>query len=182
MIITIVEGDGDVYAMPILIRRIAHAAALDADVPRPIRVKRDRFLNKANELERYVELTARQSGSSGRILIVLDAEDDCPRDLTTEILRRATATQSDRHIQVVLAKREYEAWFLAAANSLADHRELRTDMAAPDVPESVRDAKGWLTSHMPRGRAYKETRDQPPLTDRFDLHRAPRVAPLFDKM
>ena len=66
MIITIVEGDGDVYAMPILIRRIAHAAALDADVPRPIRVKRDRFLNKANELERYVELTARQSGSSGR--------------------------------------------------------------------------------------------------------------------
>ena len=182
VIITIVEGDGDVYAVPILIRRIVRAAALDADVPRPIRVKRDRFLHKENEFERYVELAARQSGSSGRILIILDAEDDCPRDLGPDILQRATAARPDRHIQVVLAKREYEAWFLAAANSLAGHRELSTDTTAPAEPESIRDAKGWLTKRMPRGRAYKETRDQPALTDRFDMDSARRAAPSFDKM
>ena len=184
VIITIVEGDGDVYAVPILIRRIAQAAAPEAvpHVPRPIRVKRDRFLNKEHELERYVELAARQSGPSGRILIMLDAEDDCPRNLAPDILRRATARRSDRHIQVVLAKREYEAWFLAAADSLAGHRELSTNTTAPAEAESIRDAKGWLTSRMPRGRAYKETRDQPAFTDRFDVDQARRAAPSFDKM
>ena len=105
--------------MPILIRRIA-AAITDVvpHVPRPIRVKRDRFL-KENELERYVDLAARRSGLGGAVLIVLDADDDCPPGLAASILERATHARSDRLIQVVLARREYEAWFLAAADSIA---------------------------------------------------------------
>ena len=90
--------------------------------------------------------------------------------------------RSDRRIQVVLAQREYEAWFLAAADSIAGHRELRSDTTAPADPESVRDAKGWLTSHMPPGRVYKETRDQPALTTMFNLDQARRGARSFDKM
>ena len=104
------------------------------------------------------------------------------RKRATDILRRATKARSDRRIQVVLARREYEAWFVAAAESIAGHRGLRSDMTAPAHPESVRNAKGWLTSHMPPGRAYKETRDQPALTYIFDLDQARRRAPSFDKM
>ena len=182
-IITIVEGSGEVAALPILVRRIADAALPGAapQVPRPIRVRRDQFL-KENELERYVDLAARQSGPDGRVLIVLDDDDDCPPELASRILRRATRARSDRRIKVVLARREYEAWFLAAADSIAGRRGLQGDITAPIDAESIRDAKGWLTSRMPPGRAYKETRDQPALTSLFDLAMARRRASSFDKM
>lgn len=181
-LITIVEGRGEVSAVPILIRRIAAAIpSVAPQVPKPIRVKRNRFL-KENELERYVDLAARQAGSDGCILIILDADDDCPPERASEILQRATAVRSDCRIRVVLAQREYEAWFLAAADSIAGHRELRSDTTAPAEPESIRDAKGWLTSRMPPGRVYKETRDQPALTMMFNLDQARRGARSFDKM
>ena len=182
-IVTIVEGPGEVDAISILIRRIAATAMPDAvpHVPRPIRVKRDRFL-KENELERYVDLAARQSGPNGGVLIVLDADDDCPSEVASTILGRAMRARSDRPIKVVLAKREYEAWFLAAADSVAGRRGLPDDVTAPKDAEAIRDAKGWLTSCMPPGRAYKETRDQPALTSLFDLSTARRGAPSFDKM
>lgn len=182
-IVTIVEGPGEVVAMPILIRRIAEVAAPEAvpHVPRPIRVKRDRFL-KENELERYVDLAGRQAGPDGGVLIVLDADDDCPPELASTILGRATRARSDRVIKVVLARREYEAWFLAAADSIAGLRGLPSDLTPPANAESIRNAKGWLTSSMPPGRAYKETRDQPALTSLFELATARRGAPSFDKM
>ena len=182
-IVTIVEGPGEVVALPILIRRIAATAVPGTvpQVPRPIRVKRERFL-KENELERYVDLAARQSSPDSIILIVLDADDDCPPGLASRIVRRATTARSDRRIEVVLARREYEAWFLAAADSIAGHRGLRSDITAPTDAESIRNAKGWLTLRMPPGRAYKEIRDQPALTSLFDLAQARRGASSFDKM
>ena len=117
-IVTVVEGHGEVEAVPILIRRIAEIVApgIVIDLPRPIRVKRQRLL-KAGELERAIELAARQAGADGGILILLDADRDCPAELGPIILTRATAARGDRAIRVVLAKVEYEAWFLAAAGS-----------------------------------------------------------------
>jgi len=48
---TIVEGDGEVVAFPILLRRIAAwlSPGLVVEVPRPFQVKRDRFVNKADQ-------------------------------------------------------------------------------------------------------------------------------------
>ena len=182
-IVTIVEGPGEVEAIPILIRRIAAVADPGAvpHVPRPIRVKRDSFL-KENELERYVDFAGRQTGPGGGVLIVLDADDDCPPELASTIHRRATKARGDCLIKVVLARREYESWFLAAADSIGGRRGLPDDITAPDHVESIRNAKGWLTSRMPTGRAYKETRDQPALTSLFDLDTARRKAPSFAKM
>ena len=182
-IVAIVEGHGEVEAVPILIRRIAAVETPGAfpEVPEPNRVPRGRILQPEG-VERYVELSARQGGPDGRILILLDADDDCPRDLAPKILQRATKVRSDRRIQVVLAQREYEAWFLAAADSLAGNRRLRDDMTAPENPESIRDAKGWLTEQMPSGRSYRATLDQPALTEGFDMERARRSAPSFRKM
>lgn len=62
----IVEGHGDVSAVPLLIRRIAAAGfpELDLLVLRPIRVSRQKLV-KAGELERAVELAARQTGVRG---------------------------------------------------------------------------------------------------------------------
>lgn len=62
------EGHGEVAAVPILIRRIANQVAptVPLEVLRPIRIKRQRLL-KAGELERAMELAARQVGSGGAI-------------------------------------------------------------------------------------------------------------------
>jgi len=181
-IVAIVEGYGEQTAVPILLRRAAQVVAPDVavEVPRPIRVNRNRLL-KPKELERAVELAARQAGPGGRILILLDADEDCPGEVGEQILRRAVATRGDRTIRVVLAKVEYEAWFLAAAESIAGHRGIAAGTTAPDDPESVRDGKGWISARMPPGRSYRETLDQPALTAIFDLTAA-RRAPSFDKL
>ena len=177
----VVEGLGDAKALPVLIRRIA--LRLDpADqvvVPDPIRWSRSKLL-KLGELEKAVELAARKVGGSGGVLVVLDADDDCPAALGPALLARARSQRSHLPIGVVLAKFEFEAWFLAAASSLSGCKELHANLVAPPDPESVRDAKGWLTRHMPRSRPYVETKHQASLAQQFDLDQA-RSAPSFDK-
>ena len=118
-LVAIVEGHGEVEAVPLLIRRIGQEVSplSTPDVVKPIRVPRGSML-KTGELDRYVSLAGIRVGSDGRILILLDAHRDCPAELRTTILKRARATRSDLPIEVVLANREYESWFIAAVESL----------------------------------------------------------------
>ena len=126
-VISIVEGKGEVEAVPVLLRRIATCVLPNGhvNVPRPIRVQRNKIL-KDDQLERTVEFAARKlgQGEQGGILILLDADDDCPREIAAEMLSRAHAVRPDRGIRVVLAKREYETWFLAAAHSIDGRRQI----------------------------------------------------------
>ena len=98
-IATIVEGDGEVKAVPALIRRIgAEVAPLAVlEVVRPIRVPRGLFL-KEGGLERYVNLAASRAGAGGRVLVLLDANGDCPAELAAVVLQRARAARPDRLI------------------------------------------------------------------------------------
>jgi hypothetical protein len=48
-------------------------------------------------------------------------------------------------ISVIMAKLEYEAWFLAAAESLRGKRGLPSDLKITADPEYICDAKGWLS-------------------------------------
>ena len=178
-IVAVVEGQGEVAALPILLRRIAAVLGVHLDMPDPIRVRRNKVV-KPDELERVVELAARRAGPEGRILLLLDADQDCPAELAPELLQRAVNARSDRPISVVLAKSEFEAWFVAAAESIAGKRSIRVSARAPANPESILDAKGWLSNCMPGVRSYRSTRDQPALAASFDLEAA-RAAPSFDK-
>ena len=94
-IITIVEGHGEVQAVPILLRRLAVEIKPEIylDVPPPIRVKRQKIL-KEGELERAVELAARKSEPCDGILILLDADSDCPKELAHSLLDRAIAVNA----------------------------------------------------------------------------------------
>ena len=177
----IVEGYGEVEAVPILIRRVAESLypELLVDTLRPIRVSRNQIV-KAGELERAVELAARKIGGHGGIFIILDSDDDCPARLGPKLLCRALEVRGDLPIAVVLAKREFEAWFLAAAESLRGHRGLKNDLQSPHNPEGIRGAKGWLRQRLESGETYRETLDQPALTASFDLDQA-RHADSFDK-
>ena len=94
-IIAIVEGDGEVEAVPALIRRIHAEVApgVPLEVGRPVRVRRNRVLQDG-ELERYVGLAANLAGADGCILVLLDANGDCPANLGPDILQRASAPRS----------------------------------------------------------------------------------------
>jgi len=134
------------------------------------------------ELERAVELAGRGLRSFGVVLILVDSDDDCPKELAPALLERARQVARDRwRVSVILAKSEFETWFIAAAESIAGHAGLPAGLRPPADPESIRDAKGWLQKAMPPGRRYSETIDQLSLARTMDLSAA-RRAPSFDKM
>jgi hypothetical protein len=176
----IVEGHGEVHSAPLLVRRILRelAPAVSPSILTPVRVARGQLI-KEEGLRSAIELMARKVGNEGRILLLLDADDDLPCVLGPRLLALARGFRADRDISVVVAKREYEAWFLTAAESLRGRRGLPEDLTPPAAPETIRDAKGWLSQCMSDG--YRETIDQPALTSLFDLTVA-RRADSFDKL
>lgn len=181
-IASIVEGAGEDQAVPKLIQKIAaHTRpGLPVTTPPPLRIERSRIV-KPGERERAVELSARRIGGQGAIVTILDADDDCPAQLGPQLLARARAARSDVRHSVVLANREFEAWFLASAESLRGECDLPATLQCHASPEMVRGAKEWLTKQMPRGRIYSPTVDQAALTARLDFAMA-RNAPSFDKL
>ena len=110
----------------------------------------------------------------------MDANGDCPAQLGPIILKRANAVRPDCLVQVTLTKREYEAWFIAAIESLAGIRGVSADAADAQDPESIRGAKEWLRNRM--SGSYSPTADQAALTARFDMDSARGRSPSFDKM
>ena len=182
---SIVEGDGEVHAVPVLLRRLRdewstlphHVEPLP-----PIRVHRDRFLNREEEFRKKLLLAAAKCGDQGWILIILDADDDCPVDLANDVYQRAIQHVSHRRVSVIAANREYEAWFIAAAPSLDGKRGFQLP---PDTPvidaETPRDAKGWIGRKMAGGN-YSEVLDQPAFTASFSLQMAHDNSRSFRKL
>jgi anaerobic ribonucleoside-triphosphate reductase len=158
----VVEGDGEVAALPVLLRRLAEwkTPSFPIEVQHPIRVRRDRFLQKEDEFRRHVLLAASKAGARGFVLILLDADDDCPAQVAAAIRARVNAVIPHRRHAVVLANREYEAWFIAGAASLRGIRGFTcSDEDCGEEAEVPRNAKGWVGERMPR-RSYHETTDQ----------------------
>jgi hypothetical protein len=178
----IVEGHGEVQAVPILIRRIGATIdpSLWIDVKSPLRISRSKLV-RGQELERAVEFAARKTGGQGGILILVDSDDDCQAQLGPQLLARARKTRDNLPIGVVLAKREFEAWFLASAESLRGKRGLPGNLTPPPDPELIRGAKEWIARRITGGSTYSETLDQPALTAIFDLDQAARRSDSFDK-
>ncbi|MGA2835080.1 MAG: DUF4276 family protein [Acidimicrobiales bacterium] len=183
-IASIVEGHGEVDALPILVRRIgARIAGVESlNLPRPFRVPRDRLL-KDDVLETTVVAVGKRLGDDpGGVLVLIDADDDCPAALGPELMERAQGALPRGKVVVVLANMEYEAWFLSCATSLAGHRNLPSDLREPADPESIRGTKEWLSRAMPSGKAYSSSVDQPALTARMDLDLARSRSGSFDKL
>lgn len=166
-------------ALPLLVRRLAQGWQIPVEVERRLCLPKARLIKRQDELERAVRLAALRAGPSGAILILLDADDDCPAVEGPSLKRRAHA-EGRLPVGVVLAKREFEAWFLAAAESLAGYRGLPDSLEAPEDPEAIRGAKEWLARQMSPHR-YAPAIDQAPLAARFDIAAARRRSPSFDK-
>lgn len=169
-VVPIVEGHAETRSMPVLIRRIMHQQGYyNIRIEQPVRVKRYQVV-KTGELERRVRL-AMTRPSCRAIMIILDADDDCPKDLAPALLARAGCVASNVLISVVLVKRELEAWFIASLESLQGMRGIPINACSPTKPENIRDAKGFINSVMEGDRSYHEVTDQPAFAEKFDLRK-----------
>jgi hypothetical protein len=173
----IVEGEGDIPAIRILIQRVATSEFPNAyvNIARPMRVPRSRLM-QPGQLERYVGIAAQHRGA---VLVLIDADDDCPKTLGPQLLTRIRAARGDLPAAVVLANREYEAWFLASGESLRGKCGLPREFATLVNPEAIRGAKERLSLHM--GRKYNEPHDQPALTTHFAMQQAHQHSRSFRK-
>lgn len=180
-VVAIVEGDGEVKAVPVLFRRLAERQGrYDVDVLPAIRTHRDKFLQRDDEFRRMLEL-AQAKAEGGTVFVLLDADDDCPMELARQIRERAVPLLHCAKLAVVVANREFEAWFLASAESLSGKRGLASNIEAPADCDSIRDAKGWLSLRISDGR-YREVTDQPALCAVFDMEVALERSRSFQKL
>ena len=180
ILVPLVEGHGEVEAVPILLRRLLERdQRFDVAIARPFRVKRHRIV-KDGELERSLTQAFR-SRSANAALVLLDADDDCPVELAGTLGIRARNAAFE-HVAVVCACREFEAWFLAAKSSLRGRCNIRQEAECVDDAEQIRDAKGRLTSNMDGSRRYLEVDDQPRLAAAFDLDLAETRSRSFRKL
>jgi hypothetical protein len=175
----VVEGHGDLSAVPELIRRVAHANSR-YDVQVLPAQKRGDLPTIKPRLERFLRV-ALQEGAS--VLWVLDYDcDDCTdvtRDLAA-LSAQAFAISMPQKAEFVFMVKEFESLFLA------DHETTRA--VFPDIPpttdfpadpESVRGAKEWLSKARPKGLAYKPTTDQAKLTSQLNFDRLRDRSPSF---
>ena len=169
-ILPIVEGQSEVQAIPVLLRRLLERLGRpEIGVAQPFRVKRTQAV-RPGEMERALDQGIRARGDLAAILVVLDADDDPPESLEISLLTRCQAATL-LPCAVVAATRELEAWFLGSKDALRGVCGIRQNANAPDHPEEIRGAKERLSRNM-EGRRYVPVVDQPKLAARMDLERA----------
>lgn len=167
----IVEGHGEVTAVPVLLRRLRDEARVYGfDVNPPIRRHRSDFVRE-DSVRNAVRLALVQDECRA-ILILFDGDDDCPKELAPTVEAWAQDEAGPVPCVVVIAHREFEAWFIAAIESLRGRRGILGDAVSHPNPEEPRDAKGQLEDRMTPGTSYSETADQAALTALFDMSAA----------
>ena len=177
----IVEGDGEVTALPVLLRRLIQASnAYPLGVSQPIRRPRTDLVRE-DGVRRAVRV-ARLKPDCAAILIVFDGDDDCPRDIAPRVQAWAQAEATPLPCYVVMPNREYEAWFLATIESLRGTRGIRNDATSHADPESRRGAAEERRRRMASNRRYSKPVDQPALTAVFDMAEAHRRCRSFRRM
>ena len=174
-IVPVVEGPGDVAALPGLLTRILLKKHNRADVivaqGKSNVVKTNGRTNLENKIEKFLQ-HARNKPECDGILVLVDADDDCPVDVSRHLSQRCEPSRSICPVEVVYAHRKYESWFLVCLDTIRG-RGLIPDAASISVPaENINNPKRWLTDQMPPGRAYKATSHQASLSGLIDIELA----------
>ena len=168
----VVEGHGDKPAVRILANRM-----LDSMGHWGIRVRRvENTRGKPRLIRRFENFVkyALYDEDCRAVLVVVDANNDCPVELAKQLSARAVAMGLQTPIAIVVPNREFEAWFIAALDESPDNPvrsrlQLTPGARCPDNPDAIRNPKGWLQGNMARPRSYTETKDQPALAATVSL-------------
>ena len=135
----------------------------------------------------FVKLQAKarkDAESRSLLLILLDAEEDCPAELAPRLLAAATAGRSDAVLACVLAKRMLENWIVAGASTLAGVNGLPHSLQSPNDSEE-RNGAAWLEEQLRsrnQRRSYKKTTDAELFVQKMDLEQCRNRSPSFGKL
>lgn len=183
----LVEGDGDVRAVPVLVNRLLekHDAMADFYTDDPMRVGNlFDLVNQGREtvwLNRVATAAKRRDLAGVILLIDGDCDDQmvrtsggdkvfCAADLAKFLaLRSKEAGAGTRFsLAVVFARQEYESWLIAGVPDLANQLRAGVKLPTTSLEDAPRGAKEWLMKHRKEG--YKPTRHQAELTRQLDLN------------
>jgi len=150
IIAPIVEGHGDVAALPVLLRRIAPAL----QVKRPVRFPRSKLLSDEH-LARAALIAAANIAENGAVLLVIDGDEDCAARMGLDLESRLQKVLPRRMSRVVIPVREFESWIVGG-----DSRSGAQDSDTAGNPKGR--IRQWLG-------VYSETADQARLIASTDL-------------
>jgi hypothetical protein len=185
----IVEGRGEVRAVPALLNRWIVAnelAGLVRCIDQAICAGGVGRLKAAYDEKRHIGIEhymrSAMRGNPDAVLIILDADDECLTrkrgdGLAQELLRRAKPLANGRPLGVVVADREFEAWFLAFLDHLWAEGLLAVEKC-PEVdasPEAHRNCKSRMNQWL--GVKYEPTTHQRRLVTGLPVSAVPESAP-----
>ena len=197
-IVPIVEGFGEEKAVPLLVSRWLARRRFDRHFEVPglaINAKGCGKLKAAYDparhlgIEHYVEAALRNGPDA--ILVVLDADDEClaisgAGGLGPTLLGRARAVAAHLPLAVVIANREFEAWFLADFFSMRGRgflpptsRLAGTVCFAPETPGDCKGVVGRLMGCKYEPRVHQEQLTQGMTFSRRAAGRAPSYGKLL---
>jgi hypothetical protein len=187
-IFPIVEGHGEVEAVPVLLRRIAYECIdpVACDIFRPFRLPRQKIVQFGQDLANAIKLGKEKidaTGSGGGIIIFADADDDCPVHLQSKFKLFSKNMKVLIPTFLISPNKEYEAWFIACAEKMRCHQMVRSDASSHPDPESVRDAKGYFDREVLIPTAhYSETVDQAKFSSVIDFDCLLQTSRSFKKL
>jgi hypothetical protein len=194
-LVLFVEGDGDIRAVPLIVKRLLSQYVLWDSVQldeNPFRIGGvERISGKQEHQKNWLRhlRSALKRHEVGGVLVVLDGDAKfweggpfCAAKAAQALVERAKETGAGKtySLGIAFACREFETWFLAGIKSLAGKRlsdgrpgvQLDPPEWAGDLEKEPRGAKEALRKTMPNG--YKETLDQIELTKLLDLDQVRR--------
>ena len=131
----------------------------------------------------FAEALRRQPVDGALVLFDLDKRTACPKREALALARDLRELSLPFPVAVVLARHEYEAWFLASLRTIAPgSADLPDDAAFDGDPERPRDCKARLTGLMPPGRTYRPTTHQAEYTRLVDFDLAAERSRSFRRL
>ncbi|HEY7312456.1 MAG TPA: DUF4276 family protein [Gemmataceae bacterium] len=195
-VVPIVEGHTEAGCVERLLQRIwaeLLVSPIRLQVLMPSRGKRDALIDptKTHLADKIEEAFAklnqrlrRDPSGRGLLLLLIDAESDCPAKLAPRLFKTARSARSDADIACVLAKRMLENWIVAGASTLAGVNGLAAPLTLPDYPEKCNGA-AWLEQQLrnqKQTRRYKKTADAEVFVRGMSLDPCRAHSPSFDKL
>lgn len=160
----LVEGHGEVEAAHNLIARLSDEVGLNLPWTKPRRwVNLHQWDAQKNGGIRAGAEFVRSKPDAGALLILKDEDDGCPKHLAPQIAEQLRALKLPFPVAYVLLHPEYEVLFLPCLSNMGFPQ---WDM---ESWEARRGIKEWLTRQLSRGRSYKPTIDQLPMTRQIDF-------------
>lgn len=168
----VVEGAGELEALPLLLRRWLRERGDFRDVlGSPVACHGRSKALQPGGIEEKVAIAVARPGCRA-VLVVLDGEGDPVCQSGPELLMRSRAASGGKPVVVALAEHQYEAWLMASAETL-DLEGL--------AYSSTRSPVSALVAAL-RPVKYLKTRWQPRLTERIDFDLAMSRSPSLRRL